>query len=125
MFWAMMKRREDIEKEYQKGYQEAYQKAFKQGLKQGLEEGLRESQEKRRKAMAGVTAATATATIHPAAAYGSAGLGTITGAAAPELTETGEELTVTEEGVFSASTGKRVASFLRDNHGNIKSIILE
>ena len=129
MFWAMMKRREDIERAYQEAYreayEEAYQEAYQEGLKQGLEEGLKESREKRRKATAGVVPATATANTPPRPTYGSGGLSTITAAAVPELTETGEELTVTEEGVFSASTGKRVASFLRDNHGNIKSIILE
>ncbi len=124
MFWALMKRREDIEKEYQRGYQKAYQEAYQEGLKEGLEEGLRESREKRRKATASVAAATATGGTRSRPAYGSAGLSTITAAAVPEQTEAGEKLTVTEEGVFSASTGKRIAYFLRDSHGNIKSIML-
>ncbi len=128
MFWALEKRREDIEKAYLEGLREGREK----GREEGVEKGLKEAREERLKFKADEPASpgTASATVE-IRRYGriragvSPTLTAISEAAILVPLEDGRNLVVTPDGIFDAETSELVASFLRDNNGNLRSIILE
>ena len=126
MFWAMAKRMEDIEKAYLEGLREGRRK----GREEGVEKGLKEAREERLKSRAGepTPAGTASATVatrHHVRPRVFSTLTAISESAILDPLEEGRNLCVTDDGIFDADTNELIASFLRDNNGNVRSIILE